>query len=135
MRTPVLWMLLTLALPWGLWGQQKMPMLKSLDKTEALRGDVVTVTGTNLGKAMVADLFLTLGGDDVKLKMVEQTDTAIRFEVGATTKFARWGLMVLTAGASPTYMEQPVKLNVVEKLSPKAEPPPAPPEAPPAPNP
>jgi hypothetical protein len=125
-------MLLTLALPLGLWGQDKLPMLKSLDKTEALRGDVVTVTGTNLGKAIVADLFLTHGGDDVKLKILEQTDTAIRFEVGATTKFARWGLMVLTGGASPTYMEQPVKLNVVEKLSPKEEAP-VPAEAPPAP--
>lgn len=134
MRTSVLWMLLTLALPLGLWGQDKLPMLKSLDKTEALRGDVVTVTGTNLGKGVVADLFLTLGSDDVKLKIVEQTDTAIRFEVGAGTKFARWGLMVLTAGASPTYMEQPVKLNVVEKLSPKEEAPPAPAEPPAPPN-
>jgi hypothetical protein len=123
---------LALALPLGLWGQEKMPMLKSLDKTEALRGDVVTVTGTNLGKPVVADLFLTLGSDDVKLKILEQTDTTIRFQVGATTKFGRWGLMVLTGGATPTYMEQPVKLNVVEKLAPKEDAP-APAEAPPAP--
>lgn len=131
MRTPVLLLLMTLALPLGLLCQDKLPMLKSLDKQEALRGDVVTVTGTNLGKSIVADLFLTLGNDDVKLKILEQTDTTIRFQVGPDTKFARWGLMVLTAGADATYMEQPVKLNVVEKLTPKEEAP----AAPAAPNP
>lgn len=135
MRNPVSWLILLLMLSVGLAGQDKMPMLKSVDKTEALRGDVVSATGSNLGKATVAGIYLTLGGEDLELKVIEQTDTLIRFEVAPKTKFARWSLMLLTAGASPTYIEQPVKLSVVEKLTPKEEPAPEPPAEAPAPAP
>ncbi len=131
MRNPVSWLILLLVLSAGLAGQDKMPMVKSVDKTEALRGDAVIASGSNLGKATVAGIYLTLGGEDLELKVLEQTDTLIRFEVAPKAKFARWSLMLLTAGASPTYIEQPVKLNVVEKLTPKEEPAPAP-EPPPA---
>lgn len=139
MRNPISWLILLLTLTAGLPGQDKMPMLKSVDKSEALRGDVVSASGSNLGKAVVAGIYLTQAGEDLELKVIEQTDTAIRFEVAPNTKFARWSLMLLTAGATPTYIEQPVKLSVVEKLTPKEEPVPEPPaEAPapaPAPNP
>lgn len=107
-------------------------MVKSVDKDEVLRGDTVTATGTNLGKATVSGVYLTLGGDDVEVKVLEQTDTAIRFEIGRDTKFARWTLMLLTAGNAPAYVEQPVKVSVVEKLTPKVEEAPAPPPEAPA---
>lgn len=135
MRNLIFLPLLLLALSVGLAGQDKMPVVKSVDKAEALRGDVVTANGNNLGKSVVSGIFLTLGGDDIQLKVLEQSDTAIRFEVGADTKFARWALMLLTAGATPTYVEQPVKLSVVEKLTPKAEEVPPPPAEAPAPTP
>lgn len=127
MRSFTLLVTLVLAISAAVLAQSNMPMLRSVDKPEALRGDVVVAGGEKLGKTVVAELFLTAGSDDVKVKILEQTDTSIKFEVGANTKFARYGLMVLTAGDSPTYIEQPVKLSVVEKLSPKQE---APPEAP-----
>lgn len=132
MRNPISWLILLLMLAAGLPGQDKMPMLKSVDKDEALRGDTVTATGSNLGKSVVAGIYLTKGGEDLELKVSEQTDTSIRFQVAPNTKFARWSLMLLTAGASPTYIEQPVKLSVVEKLTPKEEPAPAPPAEAPA---
>lgn len=135
MRNPISWVILLLTLSAGLTGQDKLPMLKSVDKSEALRGDVVSASGSNLGKAVVAGIYLTQSGEDLELKVIEQTDTAIRFEVAPNTKFARWSLMLLTAGASPTYIEQPVKLSVVEKLTPKEEPAPEPPAEPPAPAP
>lgn len=135
MRNSISWLILLLALSAGLPGQNKSPTLKSVDKDEALRGDVVTANGANLGKDVVAGLYLTLGGNDLELKVLEQTDTAIRFEVAPDTKFARWALMVLTAGPSPTYIEQPVKLSVVEKLTPKVEEAPPPPAESPAPAP
>ncbi|MCU0227796.1 MAG: hypothetical protein MUF01_09160 [Bryobacterales bacterium] len=110
---------------------QTTPVLRSLDKQEALRGDKVTVTGQHLSKAQVAGLYLTKGNEDIELTVEEQTDTTIRFAVGKDLPFGRYGLLVLTAGESPMYIEQPVKLNVVEKLSPKPEAEAAPEAAPP----
>ncbi len=101
---------------------QNAPMLRSLDKQEALRGDKVTVTGQNLAKPQVAGLYLTKGNDDIEVTVEEQTDTTIRFVVGKDMPFGRYGLLVLTGGESPMYIDQPVKLNVVEKLTPKPEP-------------
>lgn len=135
MRILIACVILSVALSASLVGQDKMPTLKSVDKDEALRGDVVSASGNNLGKSVVAGIYLTRGGEDLELKVLEQTDTAIRFEIAPNTKFARWSLMLLTAGASPTYIEQPVKLSVVEKLTPKPEPPPEPPAEAPAPAP
>lgn len=135
MRYSIYCLILLAAFSFPGWSQDKSPMVKSVDKPEALRGDVVTATGTNLGKAVVADVYLTLGGDDVELKVLNQSDTAIRFEIGPNTKFARWALMLLTAGDAPAYIEQPVKVDVVEKLTPKVEEAPAAPAEPPAPEP
>ena len=101
---------------------QSTPMIRSLDKSEALRGDKVTVVGTNLAKPHVASLYLTKGNDDVEVVVEEQTDTSIRFVVGRALPFGRYGLLVLTGGETPMYIDQPVKLNVVEKLTPKPEP-------------
>lgn len=102
---------------------QNAPMLRGLDKSEALRGDKVTVTGQHLAKPNVAGLYLTKGNDDIEVTIEEQTDTSIRFVVGKDIPFGRYGLLVLTGGETPVYIDQPVKLNVVEKLTPKPEPP------------
>lgn len=105
--------------------QSSAPILRSVDKTEALRGEVVTVAGQHLAKPNVAGLYLTKGSDDIEVTVQEQTDTSIRFVVGAAMPFGRYGLLVLTGGEAPMYIDQPVKLNVVEKYTPKAEEPPA----------
>lgn len=101
---------------------QNAPMMRNLDKAEALRGDRVTVTGQHLAKPNVAGVYLTKGNEDVEVTIEEQTDTSIRFVVAKDLPFGRYGLLVLTGGDPPVFIDQPVKLNVVEKLTPKPEP-------------
>ncbi len=96
-----------------------VPMMRALDKEEAKRGDTVVVSGESLGKATVGELYLTDGTNDVKLKITEQTNSAITFVVGKDVKFGRYSLMILTAGETPMFIEQPVKLSVVEEYTPK----------------
>lgn len=128
MRRLFCWLPVLVALTaFCLQAQTASPMLRTLDKTEALRGDSVTVSGENLAKPGVASLYLTNGKDDFEVTITEQTGTSIRFTVGKDIAFGRYGLLLLTGGETPMYIEQPVKLNVVEKYTPKAEPEPAPP--------
>jgi hypothetical protein len=115
---PVLFTLLAMCLS----AQSNSPILRSLDKSEALRGEVVAVSGENLAKPGVAALFLTNGKEDFPVEVLEQTDRTIRFTVSKDVAFGRCGLLLVTGGASPLYIEQPVKLNVVEKHTTKEEP-------------
>jgi hypothetical protein len=120
-RSLGLLLILGLALPLLLIGSAGVAMMKSLDKDEAMRGDVVGVTGQNLGKANIAELYLTNGRDDFKVEITEQGVTLLKFKVGNDIRFGRYNLMVLTAGEQPMFIEQPVKLNIVEQYTPKPE--------------
>jgi hypothetical protein len=120
-RSFSLLLVLALVIPALVLGATGVPMMRSLDKDEAMRGDSVVVSGENLSKANIAELYLTDGKNDIKLKITEQTDAAITFVVGKDVKFGRYSLMILTAGASPMFIEQPVKLNIVEQYTPKPE--------------
>jgi hypothetical protein len=98
-----------------------VPMMRTLDKDEVVRGDTVVVSGENLGKANIAELYLTDGKNDVKVSITEQSSTAIKFVVGKNVTLGRYSLMILTAGEQPMFIEQPVKINVVEQYTPKPE--------------
>ncbi|MDZ7639959.1 MAG: hypothetical protein U5J83_17205 [Bryobacterales bacterium] len=118
-RSFVLLLVLALVIPALALAATGIPMMRSLDKDEAIRGDAVVVSGENLGKANVAELYLTDGKNDIKLKISEQTDAAIKFVIGKDVKFGRYSMMILTGGDTPMFIEQPVKLNIVEQYTPK----------------
>ena len=61
------------------WAQS--PRVLSVEPDTGKQGDELVVSGQNLDKGHVADLFLTAGGKDAKVKMVEQSAESIRFSV------------------------------------------------------
>ncbi len=120
-RSLGLLLILGLALPLLLLAASGVPMMRSVDKDEAMRGDIVMVSGENLGKANISELYLTNGKDDFKVDITEQTAATLTFKVSKTIRFGRYSLMILTAGETPMFIEQPVKLNIVEQYTPKPE--------------
>ena len=130
-RSFILLLVLALIIPAIVLAAAGVPMMRAMDKDEAMRGDTVVVSGDHLGKANVAELYLTDGKNDVKVKISEQTETAIKFLIGKDVRFGRYSLMILTGGDTPMFIEQPVKLNIVEQYTPK---PPAAEEAPAVPS-
>jgi len=92
--------------------QAQTPRLLSVDPISGKAGDALTVTGENLDKAYVAELYLADGKNDVKVPMSEQTATGIKFTVPPAAKAGRYSLMVLTAGKEPKLIEQPVKVTI-----------------------
>ena len=78
-------------------------------------GTDIVVTGENLGKALVAELYLTDGKNDIKLVLSEQTDTTLKTKIPASAKVGeRYKLMILTKGKEPKLIEQPVRFEVEE---------------------
>lgn len=85
-------------------------MLKGVEPGTAKAGDTLSASGTDLGKDNIDDLYLTDGSNDVKLEIVEQSDTAIKAKVPASVKPGRWALMFHTKKGQ--LVEQPVKVTI-----------------------
>jgi hypothetical protein len=89
------------------------PLIKSVQPDSAKPGDEVTVSGTNLAKAVVAAVYLTQGERTIKVKVTSQEDTEVKFMVPADSKTGRFGIMVLTTGGDDAReIDEPVSLSV-----------------------
>jgi hypothetical protein len=86
--------------------------MTSVEPATAKAGVEVTVAGANLEKANIAEVYLSLDEKDVKVELIEQTATSIKFKVPATMKPGRFGVVILTTTKPARLIEQPVKLTV-----------------------
>ncbi|HTT64666.1 MAG TPA: IPT/TIG domain-containing protein [Bryobacteraceae bacterium] len=92
--------------------QQPMPRMNTVDPPTGRAGDVITVAGENLEKALVAKVYLTDEKNDILLDLTEQTPNSIKFKIPTKASAGRFALMLLTTGKEPKLIEQPVKLTV-----------------------
>lgn len=87
--------------------------ITSVDPVNAKVGDMVRATGEALGQGNVDELYLTNSTGDVKIGMIEQTETTITFKIPMGIKPGRWALMInLKMGTGTRLFEQPVRLTV-----------------------
>jgi hypothetical protein len=92
--------------------QSTVPQMRSVEPDTAKSGDVLTVTGENLDRANVADVFLTDGKNDFKAVITEQEAGSLKMKVPGSAKPGRLALMILTKGKEPKLIEQPVKVTI-----------------------
>ena len=94
----------------GLQGQtqERCPTATRLEPNIARPGTVVTITGVVMGKSKVDEVFLTDHRFDLKVKVLEQTETTLKIRVPPFAKAGRQQLLFLTKGTDPAYLEQPV---------------------------
>lgn len=91
-------------------GFEGMPRCSAIDPETAKSGDTVNVTCANADKSAVAEVYLTDGSADTKVSVMEQSGSAIKFQV-PRVKAGRYHLVFLTANKS-SMIEQPVVLTV-----------------------
>jgi hypothetical protein len=96
----------------AVYAQQSMPRMTTVEPTNGKVGDVITVTGENLQKDLVAKVYLTDGKHDVPVEVTDQAPTTIKFKIPAKAAPGRFAVMILTTGKEPKYIEQPVKVTV-----------------------
>ena len=89
------------------------PRLTSVKPSGGHAGDMLVVSGQNLGPDSVTRLFLTDGTNDHRVKMEEQKAESILFAVPDKVKPGYYRLMVQTAGKTPTLLEQPISCQVL----------------------
>lgn len=93
-------------------GWKPTPLMRTVNPDTAKAGDVVTVTGENLDKARVSEVYLTDGKAEVKLVVVEQSAETLKVKISDKLQPGRFRLMVLTTGAEPQFLEQPVTVLI-----------------------
>jgi len=95
--------------------QEALPRCISVEPMSGKVGTEIVVTGENLGKEHVAELYFTDGKNDFKAPMSEQTATQIKCKVPPKVEAGvRYKLMVLTRGKEPKLIEQPVRVEIEE---------------------
>jgi hypothetical protein len=95
------------------------PQMNSLSVKVAKPGDVVDIAGLGLGNKQIDELYLTDHKFDMKVKVVEQSEVAIKFRVPPFAKPGRVQILVLTKadeskGEDAKLLEQPLYLVIEE---------------------
>jgi hypothetical protein len=89
-----------------------VPIIQAVNPESAKPGDLVTVSGENLDKSRVTELYLTNGDVDLKVVITDQSTTAIKFKVPEKAAAGRYTMTVLLAGEIPMLLDEPVHLVV-----------------------
>jgi hypothetical protein len=90
------------------------PLMRTASPEAVKAGATVTVAGDYLDKSRVAEVYLTDGEVDVKVDVIEQARTELKFKVPEKIAVGRYNLMVLMVGEEPKLIEEPARLTVVE---------------------
>ncbi len=90
------------------------PLMRVVEPATAKVGAEIVVTGDNLGKRCVAEVFLTAGKASYKVEVLSQEDKEIRFKVPADVKPGAYRITVLIRSDDPMLIEEPVRLVIEE---------------------
>jgi hypothetical protein len=90
------------------------PLMRVVEPSTVRPGAEVVVTGDNLGKAIVSEVYLTASEVNTKVEVLAQTNTSIKFKVPAGQKPGAYRITVLMNSAEPTLIEEPVRLVIEE---------------------
>jgi hypothetical protein len=99
-------------------GSDPAPQMDTLSAKTAKPGDVLEISGIGLSGRNVDELYLTDNKFDMRVKVLEQKDTLIRFRVPPFAKPGRVQVLVLTKGDNPKLLEQPLYV-VIEDATPE----------------
>jgi hypothetical protein len=88
------------------------PQMTDISQKTAKPGEIITVTGQGLNSKNIDEIYLTDHKFDMRVKVLEQKETTIRFRVPPFAKPGRTQLLFLTRGDEPKLLEQPVFLLI-----------------------
>jgi IPT/TIG domain len=94
-----------------------VPMMRNVEPDSGKTGEVLEIQGENLGKENISAVYLTDGTTDLKVAVIEQTETSIRFRIPTLAKPGRFAIMVLTNDKPPRLIEEPVKITVLPETA------------------
>ena len=89
------------------------PLMRTVEPYTAKVGTEVLVSGDNLGKNIVAEVYLMADNKNFKVEVISQAEKELKFKV-PVVKPGPYKVVVLLKSADPTLIEEPVRLVVEE---------------------
>jgi hypothetical protein len=86
--------------------------MDTISSKTAKPGDVLDITGIGLNPKQVDEVYLTDHRFDMRVKVLEQKDTMIKFRIPPFAKPGRMQILVLTTGDNPKLLEQPLYILI-----------------------
>jgi hypothetical protein len=90
------------------------PLMRTVDPYSTKAGAEVTISGDNLDKKVVAEVYMSLNGKNTKVEVTSQADKELKFKVPATAKPGSYRIVVLIRSVDPVLIEEPVRLVIEE---------------------
>ena len=91
----------------------QVPVVDSIDPTEAKPGAVITATGVYLDRSKVSEVYLTDGINDIRVTIVAQKAESLKFKIPNDAKAGIYNVMLATKSNPPILLVQPVKCTVL----------------------
>src|SRR5882724_7633444 len=88
------------------------PQTERMEPRVGKPGTVIKISGKSLDRAHVDEVYLTDHRFDMKVKVLEQSESHLTVRIPPFAKPGRLQLLLLTAGSRPVYLEQPLFLQV-----------------------
>jgi hypothetical protein len=88
------------------------PQMTDISQKTAKPGEIITVSGQGLNSKNIDEIYLTDHKFDMRVKVLEQTQSTVKFRVPPFAKPGRTQLLFLTRGDEPKLLEQPVYLLI-----------------------
>jgi hypothetical protein len=88
------------------------PQMTEISQKTAKPGEIIIVSGQGLNSKNIDEIYLTDHKFDMRVKVLEQTQTTVKFRVPPFAKPGRTQLLFLTRGDDPKLLEQPVFLLI-----------------------
>ena len=88
------------------------PQMESLSMKNAKPGDVIDIVGIGLSDRKIDEVYLTDHKFDMRVKLIEQKETLIKFRVPPFAKPGRMQILALTKGDDPKLLEQPLYILI-----------------------
>jgi hypothetical protein len=90
------------------------PQMTAVDPAKGKTGSVLVVTGVHLDKQRVDEVYLSDHTLDLMVKILEQTESSIKFRIPPSVKPGRLQLVVKPPGNDAPLLDQPVWVTVEE---------------------
>jgi len=90
------------------------PVMREVVPDTGKIGSVLKIEGVAIGKNKVDEVYLSDHTFDMKVKVLDQTDSSIEFRIPPFAKPGRFQLVVKTTGEEPLILEQPLYITVAE---------------------
>src|SRR5579863_4638669 len=88
------------------------PQMRSIEPGKGKVGSVLLVSGVHLDKHNVDEVYLSDHTLDLMVKILEQSETSIKFRIPPSVKPGRLQLVLKTPGEEAMLLEQPVWVTI-----------------------